>query len=142
MNTLCFIDNFSTSCYSNSFTTIIGYFARFKFFCLFKSNKNKYYKETQFWYDAKKASDLFNDFHNYLIYKKLFIDDKLFAGFASVEFALNNILAGIQYAKQQHDDSAEGLMRERLNWDIYPVMQKIEQMIKDRINQNFPLKGD
>jgi hypothetical protein len=103
-------------------------------------DKTKYYLDTQFWYDARKAQNSLDDFHNYLIQKKLFIDPELFGEFGGIEYFFNNVLAGITSGRRSKERDIESHFVNELVWEAPPLIDKIEKMISDQLNQNFPPK--
>ena len=102
-------------------------------------DKEKYYLETQFEYDLQKAQNSLDDFHNFLLFKKPFIEPQLFAEFTAIEELFEQSLGGIAFARRNYDKSAEGHFVTEFMSQAPPLMDKIEEMIKEQINKKFPV---
>ena len=102
-------------------------------------DKEKYYLETQFEYDLQKAQNSLDDFHNFLLFKKPFIEPQLFAEFGAIENLFEQSLGGIVFARRNYDKSAEGHFVTEFISQAPPLMDKIEEMIKEQINKKFPV---
>jgi hypothetical protein len=105
------------------------------------TDKNKYYLDTKFLYDARKATIRVDEFHNYLVSNKLLIDDELFLQFTEMENILNEVLSGATFAHQEKDPSIGNHYAFKLGMDAFPLIAKIEKMIRERLDQNFPLES-
>jgi hypothetical protein len=102
-------------------------------------DKEKYYLETQFEYDAQKAQHSLDDFHNFLLFKKPFMDPQLFAEFSAIEEMFEYVLSGIAFARRNYDKSAEQDIVTEFISQATVRMDKIEEMIKEQINKKPPV---
>jgi hypothetical protein len=102
-------------------------------------DKEKYYLETQFEYDLQKAQNSLDDFHNFLLFKKPFIDPQLFAEFSEIKNLFEHSLNGIAFARRNYDKSAEQDFVTEFTLQAPLRMDKIEEMIKEQMNKNLPM---
>jgi hypothetical protein len=102
-------------------------------------DKEKYYLETQFEYDAQKAQNSLDDFHNFLLFKKPFIDPQLFAEFSAIENLFEQALNGIAFARHNYDKSAEQHIVTEFMSQADRMMDKMEGMIKEQLDKKFPV---
>lgn len=102
-------------------------------------DKEKYYLETQFEYDVQKAQNSLDDFHNFLLFKKPFVDPQLFGEFSAIENLFEHALNGIAFARHNYDKSAEQQIVTEFMSQADRMMDKIEGMIKEQIDKKFPV---
>ena len=102
-------------------------------------DKEKYYLETQFEYDVQKAQNSLDDFHNFLLFKKPFIELQLFAEFSAIENLFEHALNGITFARHNYDKSAEQHFVTEFMSQADRMMDRIEGMIKEQIDKKFPV---
>jgi len=102
-------------------------------------DKEKYYLETQFEYDVQKAQNSLDDFHNFLLFKRPFIDPQLFAEFSAIENLFEQALNGIAFARHNYDKSAEQHIVTEFMSQADLMMDKIEGMLKEQIDKKFPV---
>ena len=100
-------------------------------------DKEKYYLETQFEYDVQKAQKSLDDFHNFLLFKKPFIEPQLFAEFSAIENLFEHALNGITFARHTYDKSAEQHIVTEFMSQANLMMDKMEGMIKEQIDKKF-----
>jgi hypothetical protein len=86
-----------------------------------------------------KSRARLDDFHNYLLFKKPFIDPQLFAEFSAIENLFEHALNGIAFARHNNDKSAEQQFVTEIMAQADLMMDKIEEMIKEQINKKFPV---
>ena len=98
-------------------------------------DKEKYYLETQFEYDVQKAQHSLDDFHNFLLFKKPFIDAQLFAEFSAIESLFEHALHGIAFARHNYDKSAEQQIVTEFMSQADLRLDKIEGLIKEQIDK-------
>ena len=101
-------------------------------------DKEKYYLETQFEYDVQQAQNSLNDFHNFLLFKKPFIDPQLFTEFSAIENLFEQALTGLAYARHNYDKAAEQDLVTEFMLQAPQLMDKIEEMIKEQMNKKIP----
>jgi len=102
-------------------------------------DKEKYYLETQFEYDVQKAQNSLDDFHNFLLFKKPFIDPQLFAELSAIENLFEQALNGIAFARHNYDKSAEQHIVTEFMSQADRMMDKMEGMIKEQLDKKFPV---
>ena len=102
-------------------------------------DKEKYYLETQFEYDVQKAQNSLDDFHNFLLFKKPFMDPPLFEEFSAMENLFEHALNGIAFARHNYDKSAEQQIVTEFMSQADRMMDKMEGMIKEQIDKKFPV---
>jgi hypothetical protein len=105
---------------------------------LMADDKEKYYLETQFEYDIQQAQNSLNDFHNFLLFKKPFIDPQLLAEFSAIESLFEQALAGIAFARHNYDKAAEQDIVTEFTLQAPQLMDKVEDMIKEQMNKKIP----
>jgi hypothetical protein len=100
---------------------------------LHASDKTAYFLEIESWYDLDRAEKSQNDFHNYLVYKKIFIDDDLFAELNAIDNLFTKSLIGMKIAKQMRDNQTFFAAGDELGAKAPAMIEKIEKLIQERL---------
>jgi hypothetical protein len=78
-------------------------------------DRNVFYQKTIFWYELDDAQKKFNEFHNHLLYNKIYLNTSLFEKLSEIDESLSQLLNKAKLAHQHpavytekiFDDTAE-----------------------------------
>jgi hypothetical protein len=97
-------------------------------------DKNVAYQNIVFWYILNDALANLNDFHNYLLYNKIFLSSDLFLKFREIDNLLSAALLDIRAAKE----SPELKLRQKAYRDIKDksesIIVEIENLVQKRLH--------
>ena len=97
-------------------------------------DKNQMYIKTIFWYELNEARRNAGEFHNYLVYNKIFLSKDLFDSFSKVDARLSKALMEreVQERSRNHELVATDFIKARE--EIQSIVETIEQQIQRRLH--------
>jgi len=98
------------------------------------TDKNEMFVQLIFWKRAEKAMQAVNDFHNYLIYNKIFLTKDLFDRFSKADNILRDIVIKWQYRKQSERDLPFEETHKVLTNEIAKIVEEIEKQVQERLH--------
>ena len=105
---------------------------------LHSRDRKKYFLETQFQHDERKAQDRLAEFHRYLLDTKEKIDPELFFEFGKLEYLFNQALKGISTGRRSGDALFEFRSEDDLAEQAPQLMESIEEIIRMKLNHYSP----
>jgi hypothetical protein len=99
------------------------------------SERNKSFEEIVFWQDLNIAYEKWTDFHNYLIYNKIFLNLDLFEDFTNIDKRLQNILIDLRYGKQDtmqdlNIKAIQEYMKFKDDEELFEIERKIQKRLR------------
>jgi hypothetical protein len=97
-------------------------------------NKADYYIDTQFWYDLDKAERSINDLHNFIVKRKMLLDQELTTRLNSIDQLLIETLDAIRIGKQARDNKMRFDAGDNLNKKGSILIEEIEGIIQSKLS--------
>ncbi len=98
------------------------------------SDKVKYYIDAIFWYDLKTSQEYSNEFHNYLLRHKIFVQPDLFNKLQELDTILRESLAIKEIATESLDRKMGDDAYKQIRDDAQPLRDLIGELIQKRLN--------
>jgi len=99
-----------------------------------QSDKNAYYQDIIFWYELSQAKKSGEEFHNYLVFNKIFLTKDLSEEFKKVDYLIQ---AAIIDSESNREEKDRKLIREAyksVNEKMTPLIEKIEELVQQRLH--------
>ena len=101
------------------------------------TDKTDFYQGTIYWYEVEDAWKTFDEFHNHLVYNKIYLDDTSYTELSEID----NIFTQLFVTIELNRDYPVGI-RANLNRDSFQdfnirvdiLVQKIEKLIRQNVN--------
>jgi len=97
-------------------------------------DKNKFYQEKIFWHELHDARSRINDFHNFLVFNKIFLSKDLFDEFGKVDKILFGATLDIEANHEYKEPRTTYPVWERLNNETQEIVKKIENLVQTRLH--------
>jgi hypothetical protein len=99
-----------------------------------EDNKTAYYKEQIFWHELNRAEKSLDDFHNYLLYNKIFFDSDLFNQFQKMDDLLKHTLISTGIGKESKDHKFISDAYNEIEKKSGPIANEIEKLVQKRLH--------
>lgn len=97
-------------------------------------NKNQTYIKTIFWYDLNDARKYVTEFHNYLLFNKIFLSTDLFDSFSKVDNLLSEALHEREIMERSRDYVPASKSFIKVRDETMSIVKNIEQHIQQRLH--------
>lgn len=97
------------------------------------SDKNTYYTNTIFWYNLRDAKTAVNDFHNFMLYNKIFLSKDLKQEFQRIDDLLTDALRTREIGEQLNDPMMIVESYEGLDENAKDIVSRIEKLVQERL---------
>lgn len=97
-------------------------------------DKEKFYEERIFWYELDRAEKSLTDFHNYLLYNKIFLDSDLFVQCKKMDDLLYNALSSSEIGRKAQDHNLVVEAYNEIKEKADPLAKEIEKLVQKRLH--------
>lgn len=99
-------------------------------------DKNEYYRKTISWYELDDAQKQFNEFHNHLLYNKIYLNDDLFEKLSEIDKSLSQLLVQSRVANQHPSAYSEKMYQSYIdfNKNAEILLKDIEKAIQQNLH--------
>lgn len=97
-------------------------------------DKTQYYMEMIFWYELGEAKKRLTEFHNYLLYNKIFLSPDLYAQFRAMDELLMGALNDSEVGKESRDHKLITRPYKQIREKADSIIGEIERLIQKRLH--------
>ncbi|TEU18357.1 MAG: hypothetical protein E3J21_06170 [Anaerolineales bacterium] len=97
-------------------------------------NKDQYYSQTIFKYELQEVSECIADFHNYILYNRIFLSPDLSAEFKAVDALLHHVVSIKALAEESRDPQLAINAFQEVQDKAGPMIEKIERLVQKRLH--------
>ena len=97
-------------------------------------DKEQYYIDTIFWYELNEARKRLSEFHNYLLYNRIFLSPDLYAEFRAMDELLIGALHDSEVGKESRDYKLITKPYKEIKEKADPISERIERLIQERLH--------
>jgi hypothetical protein len=97
-------------------------------------DKNQAYIKTIFWYDLNDAKKYVADFHNYLLYNKIFLSRALFESFTKFDKMLSNALEEREIMERSRNYIPASKTFMKVRDEVLSTIEDLETQIQQRLH--------
>lgn len=97
-------------------------------------DKNTVYQRIIYWYRFNDANKFVAEFHNYLLYNKIFLSSDLFLKFSEIDRLLSSALLDSRLATESEDSKMQSKAYKDIKEQAEPIMMEIERLVQERLH--------
>ena len=99
-------------------------------------DRNEFYQRTIFWYELDDAQKKFNEFHNHLLYNKIYLNTSLFEKLSEIDESLSQLLSKARLAHQHPSVYTEKIFEDtaEFNKKADVLLGEIEKDIQQNLH--------
>jgi hypothetical protein len=102
-------------------------------------DRNQLYQDSLFWEELNRAYDALNDFHNYIVFNKIFLSSDLFDTFNTIDKAQIDVINNLRYGKEVRDHK----MTHKAMQDFRAInaqLENLEKLVQKRLHYQDALE--
>ena len=98
--------------------------------------RNEFYQKTIFWYELDDAQKKFSEFHNHLLYNKIYLNTNLFEKLSEIDKSLSQLLNQAQLAHRHPSVYTENIFQStaEFNKKAEVLLSEIEKEIQQNLH--------
>ena len=97
-------------------------------------DKNQTFIELYFWVRFSEVQQSVNDFHNYLVLNKIFLNKALFENFSTVDKSLMKALQERELSERYGEKIRPSQTFTKLKEEVTPLVEELESQIQERLH--------
>ena len=92
------------------------------------------YRDLVFWHDLFEVEKAFNDFHNFILRNKIFLDFDLQEHFINIDEIMRDVLVKREISHEAKDNKMWVEAYKQMRDEIEPIKEKIEKLVQKRLH--------
>lgn len=97
-------------------------------------DKNKYYMQAIFWHDLNETRNRIAEFHNYIVYNKIFLSADLYERFKAIDTILYDTLVEHEVMHESRDTTHVAQTYKRIRDEAQSIVDEIEGLVQKRLH--------
>ncbi len=99
-----------------------------------EDDKAKYYMDAIFWHDLDDTRSAVSEFHNYLLYNKIFLTSDIFELYSKIDDLLYDAIVEQEVGTEAKDSKMRLKYYRNTKKEIEPIVREIESLVQERLH--------